>query len=312
MLYRDSRVSVELFHALTDGMGGMVFLKSMLTEYYRLQGEDCDRADPQVLDTAAPSLPEDVENAFARIRSREKGRSLLFPPAIQIPAERFPAGECRVDQYLISAAKLKAAARERGVSVTALMSAVILSAVRETVRAKEGRYQLQVTADLRRIFGSSTLRNFSWFGALCLDTNDAVADAELAQALYSQLKAFADRETLTRNISQARRTIRLLRYVPLQWKAMALRTAYRITGDTFFSATLSNLGVIPLHGPLKAHVREMAAILGPSPSNPYSFALATVNDHAIVSVTRTTDDLAMRDSFLNSASTRGLTMIRKG
>ena len=312
ILYRDNRVSVELFHALTDGMGGMMFLKTLFTEYYRLQGEDGTEIDPQALDTAAPSLPEDVENGFSRFRGRQKGGLPLASPAISIPAERFPAGECRVDQYRINTSQLQEAARARGVTVTALMSAVILSAARETVRAKKGRYQLQVTADLRRVFASRTLRNFSWFGALRLDARDTSDGSELARALHGQLKAFAARETLERNVSAAQRAIRLLRYVPLQWKALALRTAYRITGDYFFTTTLSNLGVISLHGPLKAHVREISAVLGPSPSNPYGFALASVHNHAVLSVTRTTDDLAMRDSLINSVRVFGLNLTRKG
>ncbi|MBE0601531.1 MAG: hypothetical protein IH607_07050 [Firmicutes bacterium] len=312
VLYRGSCVSVELFHALTDGMGGMIFLKTLLTEYYRLQGEHSVEADPQALDTAAPSLPADVENGFVRFRSRQKGEPLLASPAVQIPAEPYKAGECRVDSYEISASQLTEAARARGVTVTALMGAVILSAVRQTVRATEGRYQLQVTVDLRRMFESATLRNFSWYGALRLDAKEELSQENLAQAMHTQIKAFTGRETLERNISSAQRAIRLLGYVPLPWKAMVLRTAYRMAGDYFFTTTLSNLGRIDLQGPLKYHVRHMAAILGPSPSNPYGFALATVHDRAVLSVTRTTGDLALLENLMDSARTVGLTLTRKG
>ena len=312
VMYRGSRVSVELFHVLSDGIGGMIFLKTLLTEYYRLQGEETDGEDPQVLDTASSATPEDLENSFDRFTNRKGGEPLLASPALQISAEHFPAGECRVDQYAIRASQLKETACAHGVSVTALMSAIILTAARETVKAGRGRYQLQATVDLRRIFGRRTLRNFSWCGALRADAGDALPDTELAQDLHRQLKALAARDTLERNVSGAQRTIRVLRYVPLQWKAMMLRTAYRFTGDYFFTATLSNLGVINLHGPLKPHVRSMAAILGPSPSNPYSFAMATAQDMAILSVTRTTDDVTMRDRLLAAAQNYGLILTQKG
>ena len=312
VMYRGSRVSVELFHVLSDGIGGMMFLKTLLTEYYRLQGEETDGEDPQVLDTAAPPTPEDLENSFNRFTSRKRGEPLLASPALQISAEQFPAGECRVDQYAIQASQLKETARAYGVSVTALMSAIILTAARETVKAEKGRYQLQATVDLRRIFGHRTLRNFSWFGALRADAGDTVSNTELAQELHRQLKALAARDALERNVSAAQRIIRVLRYVPLQWKAMVLRTVYRFTGDYFFTTTLSNLGVINLHGPLKAHIRTMGAILGPSPGNPYSFSLATAQDMAILSVTRTTDDLTMRDRLLAAAQNYGLILTQEG
>ncbi|HPJ03316.1 MAG TPA: hypothetical protein PKU80_10790 [Candidatus Limiplasma sp.] len=312
VMYRGNRVLVELFHVLSDGIGGMMFLKTLLAEYYRLQGEESDGEDPQVLDTAAPPAPEDLENSFDRFKGRKGGEPLLASPALQISAEHFPAGECRVDQYAIGASQLKETARAHGVSVTALMSAIILTAARETIKAGKGRYQLQATVDLRRIFGHRTLRNFSWFGALRADAGEALPDTELAQDLHRQLKALAARDTLERNVSAAQQTIRVLRYVPLQWKAMVLRTAYRFTGDYFFTATLSNLGVINLQGPLQSHVRLMAAVLGPSPSNPYSFALATAQELAILSVTRTTDDVTMRDLLLAAARNYGLILTQKG
>ncbi|NCU32972.1 MAG: hypothetical protein EOM23_08600, partial [Candidatus Moranbacteria bacterium] len=38
VLYFQNRISVEIFHALTDGSGGMVFLKTLIREYFRLLG----------------------------------------------------------------------------------------------------------------------------------------------------------------------------------------------------------------------------------------------------------------------------------
>ena len=278
VLYKDNCVSVELFHILADGMGGMMFLKSLLAEYYRLQGEDAESGDAQVLDTAAPSLAEDVENGFIRFCGRNRGDRLIGRPAVRIPARHLPAGECRVEQFTLPAAELRGAAHHRGVSVTALMSAVILVACQSTAQAQTGRYRLQVTVDLRRRFQSRTLRNFSWFGALEVDAAGALCETALLETLSAQLKSMTSRDALERNVSSAQRMIRRLTYMPLQWKTLLLRTAYRMTGDFFFTATLSNLGEIPLRGPLQAHVREIGAVLGPSPGNPYSFALATARD----------------------------------
>ncbi|MBQ2138016.1 MAG: hypothetical protein II432_01210, partial [Erysipelotrichaceae bacterium] len=39
VLYYRRRISVEFFHVLTDGSGGMVFLKTLLAEYLRLKGK---------------------------------------------------------------------------------------------------------------------------------------------------------------------------------------------------------------------------------------------------------------------------------
>jgi NRPS condensation-like uncharacterized protein len=311
VLYRGNKLFAELFHILTDGMGGIIFLKSLLAEYYRLLGENTV-GDGQTLDTAAPSLPEDVENSFSRFRSRKRGDSLIAPRAMQMPVQHLPGGEYGLEEYRLSAAELLRSAHRHGVSATALMSAVILTACRQTAQAGKGMYRLQVPVDLRRIFTSRSLRNFSWYGTLTSDAAQALSKDELAACLSAQLKENTARDTLERNISAAQRTIRRLRFVPLQWKTAFLRTAYRMTGDYFFTSTLSNLGRIDLPDPLRAHVSEIAAALGPSPSNPYVFALATVNDCAILSITRTTEDRALILRLIESARAYGLTMDRKG
>ena len=310
VLYRERQVAVEIFHVLTDGTGGMLFIQALLTEYFRLLGEPpIDEAQRSA--ASAPVHPGDTENAFAGFRDRERGDWTPLSRAVQIPADRTRRDLCRVEEYGISADALSQAAGRYGVSVTALMSAVILTACRQTARADKGRYQLQVPIDLRRRFPSRTLRNFSWYTVLSADAARAQSPQELAAGLHRQLAAATARDALRRNVSMAQRAIRRLRYVPLPWKTAVLRTAYRIGGDFFFTSTLSNLGRIVLPEPLGAHVREIALSLGPSPSNPYIFGLATVHNRAVLSVTCTAEDQTLLARLCEAARAYGLELTRK-
>ena len=46
VVYYKNRISVEFFHVLTDGVGGMIFLKALISEYVRLLGTNIlDRGD---------------------------------------------------------------------------------------------------------------------------------------------------------------------------------------------------------------------------------------------------------------------------
>ena len=310
VLYAENRVTAELFHILADGMGGVLFLKSLLTDYYRLLGEDAPEGDDRAAHDEPPLAGDGT--GFGRFRSRMRGDSLLAPRSVQIAAPHWPDGRCEVEQYRFSAEKLVEAAHRYGVSATALMSAVILSACRETAKARKGAYRLQVPVDLRRVFSSRSLRNFSWFVTLVSRAERPLAGGDLAADLAAQLKAAAAAETLERNISAAQRTIRRLRFVPLPWKTAFLRTAYLITGNFFFTTTLSNLGRIELPEHLGRHVLEISAALGPSHGNPYGFALATVHDCAVLSVTRATGDRTLIRRFTEAAFAYGLAAKTKG
>lgn len=62
VLYYGRRVSVEFFHILTDGTGGLAFLTALLWEYLRLSGEAPERPGPVETDPCG----EECENAFTR------------------------------------------------------------------------------------------------------------------------------------------------------------------------------------------------------------------------------------------------------
>ncbi|MDD3212134.1 MAG: hypothetical protein PHY64_00545, partial [Eubacteriales bacterium] len=312
VMYRENRVSVELFHILADGTGGLVFLKTLLAEYYRILGENPDYEDKQILDTGMPSLPEDTENGFWRFRESRGGESVIGTPAIQLPAVPLPENEHHVDIFAFRAEELAVSAHKRSVSVTELLSAVILSACRETAPAEKGRYQLQVPINLRKVFPSATLRNYSWFCSLSLDAAEMLTDDQLLLSVSQQLRRYTERETLRKNVSVGQRMIRFLRYVPLQWKSVCMGTAYQLTGDFFFTTTLSNIGLIPLPPHLASRVTDISIALGPSLTNPYNMGLATCGDWAMLTVTRTTADLAFEKALVASARAYGLTINRKG
>ena len=66
VLYYGRRISVEFFHVLTDGTGGMTFLKVLLAEYLRLTGVPVT-PDKDLWDAEATPDPREMENAFQRV-----------------------------------------------------------------------------------------------------------------------------------------------------------------------------------------------------------------------------------------------------
>lgn len=63
VLYYQNRISVEYFHILTDGSGGMCFLKTLVAEYFRLLGttSSCDNG---VLPVNGLVAPGEISNEF--------------------------------------------------------------------------------------------------------------------------------------------------------------------------------------------------------------------------------------------------------
>ena len=68
VLVYENRVAVEFFHALTDGNGGLVFLKTLVSEYiYQKYGVKVPVGDG-ILDRLEEPLPEELEDSFLKYR----------------------------------------------------------------------------------------------------------------------------------------------------------------------------------------------------------------------------------------------------
>ena len=67
--YYRSRISIEVFHALSDGGGAMVFFRTLLAEYLRQLGVEVPPGEG-VLDLNEPPRREELEDAYARYAGR--------------------------------------------------------------------------------------------------------------------------------------------------------------------------------------------------------------------------------------------------
>lgn len=68
VLYYENRIAVEIFHALTDGNGAMVFLKTLLSEYLKEKHNISVTPSHGVLDCEEDPRDESWRTAFLSMR----------------------------------------------------------------------------------------------------------------------------------------------------------------------------------------------------------------------------------------------------
>lgn len=80
VVYYRERISVEFFHILTDGTGGLAFLTALVSEYLRLLG----LSDGQDAPAETPPDGEECENAFERCCGEAPCGGFAERPAVQL------------------------------------------------------------------------------------------------------------------------------------------------------------------------------------------------------------------------------------
>ncbi|TFG81963.1 MAG: hypothetical protein E4H20_08670, partial [Spirochaetales bacterium] len=92
--YKD-RIALEVSHIITDGSGGLILLKTILGEYFRLSGMEV-RYENGVLDPSGGPEPEEWEDSFARYSVPGTPAPPPEKPAWHIPGALLPQGQLRV------------------------------------------------------------------------------------------------------------------------------------------------------------------------------------------------------------------------
>ena len=135
VLVYHERIAVEFFHALTDGTGALVFLKSLLAEYLSQKYGLVIPAEKGVLGRLEEPSAEEVEDSFARYAGDVK-LSRREATAYHLSGTPEPDGYKDIVTMMIPADKLRDCARGFGISVTELLCAAMMQAILD-IQAKD-------------------------------------------------------------------------------------------------------------------------------------------------------------------------------
>lgn len=305
--YAGKCISVEFFHVLTDGTGGVIFLKTLVGEYLRLLGINVP-ADEQVLDVNEPPCEPESANDFAKAEQAKKLSGLIDKPALQIDGERMKANQHQVLKWELESRRLKELSKQYNTTVTALMLAFIFLACQASTRSKRGRFQIQVPVNMRKFYDSKTLRNFSLYCLIKENADIECTFAELLKSIKKQIAFKAGKQTLNRTMLLTNRAVKILGFIPIVVKSTVARFVAAAFGDSMFTTTLSNMGIVRMPGVMAAHIDNMEFTLGPALSGKVNCALITVGEKTVLSVTKSTADPSFERHLEKVMSAYGLTM----
>ncbi len=311
VVYFANRISVEFFHVLTDGTGGMIFLKSLAAEYLRLTGVSIP-AGETVWDPNTEPDAEEFENAFARVPLSQGASGFVERAAVQMSGELCKTKPCRIIHLKMSASALKSAASKYHSTVTSFLLALMFIAGRTATDELHGEASIQVPVNMRKFYPSRTVRNFSMYCGIRLPLDTKTDVASLASDIDRQLRQKASREAMSEMLTATERLVAALKYFPLALKQPAARLVYGFLGDRIFSNTLSNLGVVPLPAEMAEHIESMDFVLGTAITNRACCALVTVGDTATFSITKMTADPTFEEKMHRLLSENGVPVTAEG
>lgn len=266
--YYQKRISLEVFHSISDGNGALYLLRTITAVYLRLLGHEIPDTMGVLNIHETPSAGE-LEDAYIKYAS-----SRICPPrssgnAYRVRGTLEPRNTLNIICGVIPVDQLLQVTKKYKVSVTEYLNAVLLYSLMQKQRSdkvfREKPLKLALPVNLRSFFPSETLRNFITMVYPAIDPRmgdysfeDILLQVHHYMRYYINDK-FLNADITTNALTQQNLFIRI---VPLFIKDFVVKRFYTHVQDCQSSAGLTNLGIIRLSEEMQKHVERFDVLMG--------------------------------------------------
>lgn len=306
--YYQRRINLEVFHVLTDGMGGINFLRELTYQYLRL-------AHPEIVEKNGDYLSTETsfnrEDSFVKNYKTSQPSGFNRQRAYLLKTEHLPAGEFGVIHGLMSVSKLKEISKKYGVSINDYMVAVyIWSVYTQCLHGMPGKYPIRVAVpvNLRPYFDSITTKNF--FVMISAEFNpekNSYSFEEVVEIVARSIKDQISKDKLEDlfSYSVSNQKNLFMRPVPLPIKNIAIKAVYTQSALAN-TTTITNIGNIKLEEAYEPYVEMFHSFIPMSKGQPMKGTICSYKDTLVFSFTSILSDTSVQRAFFRKIAEEGV------
>lgn len=313
-VYR-SRIALELFHSISDGNGAMVFLKTLAARYLTLSGHPIP-AGEGVLDCTEEPHPEEMEDSHAAYASFRHIESRREKKAYHPRMTRMPPPRLRIITGVMPAGAVHEKAAGLGVTVNEYLTGALCYAFyllqKQEAPRRPKPVKISVPINMRRFYPSQTLRNFALFVNPGIEPEYGdYSFEEIVHHVHHFMRLRLNQQylnaILSANVGNEKNPA--VRAVPLFIKNLIMGMAYRLYGESRYTCSLSNLGILKVPEEMRPFVERFDFLMGPPRFNTHGASAVTFDGKLCLSVTSVVEETELERLFFTELVRRGIPVI---
>lgn len=313
VLYNQNKISVELFHSITDGTGAVIYLKTLTARYLELCGFSIEKGNG-VLDIHDLPKDEETRDAFQALYKKGLGASRKEADAYRYDAEikkdyfKTISGIIPIDQLkMVTKNIYKCTITEYLVAVLAYSFYNDYLKKHKNIKA-EKPIKISVPINLRPYFDAQTLRNFASFVNVDVYPSKVHNFNDILNVIREKMATMITKDKLHKAVSQnvSEEKMFISKYSPNFLKVPVMKACYHIFGDKKYTATLSNIGLIKVPDSMASHVERFDFVLCGGGHNPVNCAVIGFKNTLTVSFSSTTEVTDIEDFFFDTLRRDGI------
>lgn len=313
ILYGEKHVAIEIFHVLTDGHGASVFLFTLLHRYLELKhGIPKIAQAPSGLIYSLEGKPseEETENSY---KENAGNTTTNLKEEKNFKLGGTPIQKKIVTLGIVDTKPLLDKARHLGVTVTTFLTTVLIETL-IGMQNKEGKTKkrpvtVSTAANIRNVFASKTLRNYTAtrnLGVAREHFNDRFEDK--CKEIGKQLKEFTQKDFMQGVSTAYVKALEnpIIKYMPLTLKEKIVSAIYTRECDDCTCVGISNLGDIKLPEEMAPFIDRMYFVLGDEKTIRNNCSAISFNGKTYIAFTRSIEETALEDMYFERLNALGL------
>ena len=306
--YFKYRINLEVFHVLTDGMGGINFLKELTYQYLRL-------CHPEIREKVGDDLncgtSLNCEDSFIKNYRKSSSKPYQTQKAYLVKGEKLLPGEFGVMHGYMKIPALKEVCHKYGVSINEyLVGVFVYSVYQECLKGmpSDKPIRVAVPVNLRPYFASNTTKNFFvMVSAEFHPTKEDYTFEEILQTVRESLKAQINKENLEKlfsyNVSNEK--VWIARIAPLFLKNLAMKIVYTQSALAN-TTTITNIGNIGVEDVYKPYIEMFHAFLAMSKGQHIKGTICSYDDTLVFTFSYDLQDTGIQKVFFRKIAADGI------
>ncbi len=303
--YYKNRINMEVFHALTDGMGTINFLKELTYQYLRL-------ANPGAFSGSTLSSETSLnrEDSFMRNYRKSHPKEYKTEKAFLIKGDKLPKNHLGVIHGTMKIPQLKEACSKYDMSINEYLVAAFAYSVYKEYNLKGKPIRVAVPVNLRPYFESVTTKNFFVMVSAEFKPDDMHGEytfAEVTEIIRSSLRSQVTKEHLENlfsyNVSNQMNIV--ARAVPLPLKNIAIKSVY-VSAALANTSTVTNIGNIKVDPQYEPHIESFHAVLSMSQGQNLKGTVCSYGDSLTFTFSSRLEETHVQRRFFRTLAEDGL------
>ena len=311
--YWENKINLDIFHSLTDGNSGIIFLREIVYTYIELaHKEDFS----QKLRTER-KISNNTEDDYLKNYDKKSKNSKGGKKAYRLKGKILPLAAIGVIHVNIDLDELKNRAKEKNVTITQYLTSVLIHAIYNSNYKKyNGKKPIKICipVDLKKYFKSETISNF--FSYISVQTEENLNLDSFEEILKFVKKEF-DRKLTKEEISKTMSAnVKLgnnifIKSIPLFLKLIIVKLSY-IEIRKYTTTTFSNVGRIGIIGEYQKYIDKFMMLIAPEAVEKIKCSACSFENKLNFTFTSTLENTEVEEEFCKKLKEEGINISVEG